>query len=110
MRGEAVVVRMFEESGKDALNNPILAPNDIQVENVLVAPGSSGDINESTRPFGVEVKYTLYFPKTFDSKIENSQVLVRGEWLHVVGSPRHYDANNCPTKWWMVAEVGATNG
>lgn len=110
MRGEEVTVRLKVKDGQDALNNAVWKDQDVTVSNVLVAPGTSGNINDSTRPDGVQIKYTLYFPKTFDMRIDNAQVKVRDEWLYVVGAPRHYDKVNCPTKWWMVAEVGGSHG
>lgn len=110
MRGETVKVFSRVQDGVDELNNPIWLTEDYDIENVLVSPGTSQDVPESTRPDGVTVKYTLYIPKTFDGKLDHCTVDVRGELLDVVGSPRRFDLTNCPTEWWMVAEVGTTNG
>lgn len=110
MRGEIVTVKKRIQEGFDELNDPIWKDKEYLVENVLIAPGSSDDAVESTRPDGVEIKYTLYFPKPFDEKLEHCQICVRDEWLDVIGSPRRFDLTNCPTDWWMVVGVGATNG
>lgn len=110
MHGEKVVIKQRIQDGTDDLNNPIWRYSDIDVENVLVAPGASQDAIDSTRPDGVTVKYTLYFPKTFSGRLEHSKIVVRDETLDVVGSPRHFDSVNCPTEWWMVVEIGAANG
>lgn len=110
MRGEKITIKTKIQKGADSLNNPIYEDNLVEVDNVLIAPGLSDDIFDSTRPNGVSIKYTLYLPKTFNMKIENCDVFIRDEWLKVVGSPRHYDVYNCPTSWWMVAEVGEVNG
>lgn len=110
MIGETVIVKYRESGGVDELNNPVWTYEEIEVTNVLVAPGASTDMPESTRPDGVTIEYTLYFPKDFTGNLEHSQVSIRGEWLYVVGSPRPFDLVNCPTEWNMVAEVTRENG
>lgn len=109
MRGETVIVKTREKVGVDDFNNPVFDYVDARVDDVLVAIGSQGDVIDSNRPDGVSVKYTLYFPKTFENDIlERSEVEVRGECLRVIGMPDRW--NNCPTRWNMVCEVGVTNG
>lgn len=110
MVGETITIMYREATGVDDLNNPIYEPVEQEVDNVLVAPGASVDVPESTRPDGVTIEYTLYFPKTFSGSLEHSQVNIRGEWLYIVGSPRPFDLVNCPTKWNMVAEVTRQDG
>lgn len=110
MVGETVIVRSRMKTGVDELNNPVWEDVDQEVSNVLVAPGVVHDAFASTRPDGVEVAYKLCFPKTFHGNLEHCQVNVRGEWLAVIGSPRPYCEQNCPTEWWMDAEVRRTDG
>lgn len=110
MVGETVAVLIREQAGVDAFNDPIWAERRVEVADVLVAPGDSEDVISSVRPDGNAVRYTLYFPKTFDLDIEEQRVEVRGEVLDVVGSPDHFDAGNCPTRWWMTAKVAGTHG
>lgn len=110
MRGETVIVDIKSPSGRDAFNALTYEPQQIEVSNVLCAPASSDDVLDSNRPDGAEVRYTLYFPKTFEQQLENTRVNVRGEWLNVIGSPNHFDASVCPTDWWMVAKVGIVHG
>lgn len=109
MRGESVTVRTFSEAGEDAYGAPVKEPQEETVENVLVAPGARADLDEK-RPEGVEVHYTLYFPKTYGGSLEGAEVCVRGEYLRVVGHPDRFEASVCPTDWNMVCEVGGTHG
>lgn len=110
MVGEAIRVKTREQVGTDDLNNPVYDWMETRVENVLVAPGATNDAMESTRPDGVTVDYTLYFPKTFKGVLDHGMVCIRDEWLWVVGSPRPFANVNCPTQWNMTAEVTRVNG
>lgn len=110
MKGETVKVKTFDATGTDPFGAPIVTEKVAIIENVLVQPGACADVVESNRPSGVSIKYTLYFPKTFDGDLEGAQVEVRGNWYDVVGRPDHFAAEVTPTDWWMVVEVGGVNG
>lgn len=110
MQGETVTVMSRVLDGCDSFNDPVYRHDEIDVDNVLVAPGAVNDALESTRPDGVEVNYTLYFPKTFDGDLECAKVVVRGEALDVIGHPDRFDDSVCPTEWNMVVEVGVLHG
>lgn len=83
---------------------------DETVDNVLVAPGSTSDVDGSARLHGSRAVYTLGFPKTFRGSLRGCRVVVRGDELSVVGDPRPNDPANCPTPWWLTAEVEAVDG
>ena len=110
MIGETVTVYLRRDAGKDEFNGPIWETVSQRVENVLIAPGDGLDNKSSARPESTKVRYTLYFPKTFDKSVECLQIEVRGRLLDVVGVPDHYDSINCPTQWWMVVQVGDIHG
>lgn len=88
------------------------------VENVIVAPGSTSSVEESTRPYGTRAVFTLGFPKTFSKRLRGCRVVVRcpeggneGEHTYsVIGDPQPNTLENCPTEWWYTAEVEAVNG
>ena len=112
MRGEQVKIEYKIETGKDEYNSPIFEPEYVFVNNVLVAPG---DVDQAAqplnRPEGVDVRYTLFFPKTFDGEfLERQRILVRGKWLRVIGYPDRYDDVNCPTEWNMTVKVSDYDG
>lgn len=110
MNGETIVISKRTETGRDAFNNPVFTEEETPVDNVLVAPGAAADVIDAVRLEGVEVNYTLYFPKTFTGDLECEKVKVRGEWLDVIGHPDRYADEVCPTEWNMVVMVGTTHG
>lgn len=110
MTGEVVQVKTFEKTGQDPFGAPILTERVEAVGNVLVQPGASADVVESNRPSGVNVRYTLQFPKTFTGDLEGAKVNVRGIWLDVVGRPDRFADNLCPTDWNMTVEAGTVDG
>lgn len=107
--GETVTVVTHVETGTDRHGAKVTEPVETPVENVLVAPGALSDLGED-RPDGVEVKYTLQFPKTFAGTLEGADVIVRGEPCPVIGHPDAYNAAWCPTQWNRTVEVGGTHG
>ena len=110
MNGERVRVEYREQVGADSLNSPIYEYTYEEIDNVMIAPGPRSDIQDSTRPEGVLVRYTLYFPKTFSRDLEGLRVSVRGEWLDVIGHPDFYTDSVTPTKWHLVVEVKTSHG
>lgn len=110
MKGETVIVERRAEAGTDDLNNPTYETTSSEVSNVLVCPGSTSDVIGSIRPDGAEVTYTLHFPKTFSGSLRGCRISVRGEWFSVIGDPKPYALESCPTEWCMPVEVGVVNG
>lgn len=80
------------------------------VENVLVAPGSTADVEDPTRPHGTRAVFTLGFPKAFGKRLRGCRVEVRGREYAVIGDPQPNTLANCPTQWWYTAEVEAVEG
>lgn len=110
IKGETVVVRKFAEGEADPFGAVAQVAAEETVEDVLVQVGSTNDLTGSIRPDGVEVKFTLHFPKTYNVDLRGAQVQVRGEWYGVIGSPAWYTVENCPTKWNYPVEVSVING
>lgn len=80
------------------------------VENVVVAPGSTSDVEDSTRPHGTRAVFTLCFPKSYSKRLRGCHVVVRGSEYAVIGDPQPSTLENCPTPWWLTAEVEAVDG
>ena len=109
--GETVVVERRVETGRDPGNAPIYSWVSETVADVLVAPGPREDVTDSTRPDGVEVRYTLHFPKGYPETLRGARVSVRGrEPMTVIGDPTHYTEANTPGRWSMPCEVGTVAG
>lgn len=85
------------------------------VENCLVHTVTPIDLTNEKRPDGVDIQYTIAFPKTFagDSlkgcKIAlTSRGMKTADALLVVGAP---DVESpCPTAWNMLVTVGRSEG
>ena len=111
LQGERVVVERVVSPGVDAFGDPLPGqwiPE--TVDDVLVAPGGRTDL-DATRPEGVEVKWTLHFPKGYPATLRGARVVVRGqEPAFVVGDPQHYTAENTPGAWSMPVELTAVRG
>ncbi len=111
LQGEQVVVERVVSPGDDPFGDPLPGqwiPE--TVDDVLVAPGGRTDLDAS-RPEGVEVKWTLHFPKGYPATLRGARVVVRGqEPAWVVGDPQHYTAENTPGAWSMPVELTAVRG
>lgn len=116
MHGETVIVKHIkEDAGYDDYGNPIPSVTYEPVQNVLVAPGQLADVEEDTRPYGILIKYNLYFPKSYKTDFSDAvAVIVRSnskeDELSIIGHPDRYADNLCPTKWNMVVSVGGSDG
>ena len=64
------------------------------VENVLVAPGNTADLEPGMRPNGDSTSLTLHFPKGFTEDLRGARVFVR-----VIGDPQPYTDQNVPGAW-----------
>ena len=110
MRGETVVVITRTETGRGPGNSPIWTEAEVAVGNVLVAPGARADALDSNRPSGVDVVFTLSFPKAFVGSLRGCRVRVRGEAFDVIGDPRPYQDANTPGDWDRPVEVERRDG
>lgn len=94
----------------DALGEPIERGSvSTVIEGVVVCPGATSELDAS-RPDGVEVAYTLCFPKSFTASLKGCRVNVRGTEYRVVGDPQRYNPANTPGNWNLTVEVGRTDG
>nr|DAE55126.1 MAG TPA: head closure knob [Caudoviricetes sp.] len=122
MLGETVTVLTRTKAGTDEMGEPIYEWTAETVGNVLVRPLSGSDLVDSLRPDGIQVSYSLAFPKAWTAGKQpgflahRRVVLVaRGmdakdadSALMVSGSPDR--TVPCPTAWDTVAEVGRNDG
>jgi hypothetical protein len=117
LHGETVTV-LTPSTGYDEHGDEVAAWDREVVDNVLVAPGSTADVEDPTRPHGTRAVFTLGFPKAFDKRLRGCRVVVRcpaggDEAKHtysVIGDPQPNTLANCPTQWWYTAEVEDVDG
>nr|DAZ03433.1 MAG TPA: head closure knob [Caudoviricetes sp.] len=69
------------------------------IENVLVAPSGTADLEPGMRPDGDSVTLILHFPKTFTGSLRATRLAVRGTMYAVVGDPQPYTDENVPGAW-----------
>lgn len=79
------------------------------VQNVLVCPGATADSATNARPDADRVAYTLAIPKGYDKQLRNCRVVIGGREYRVIGDPQPC-RENCPTAWWLRAEVELVDG
>ena len=102
------------EGERDRFGNVTTTYERETVSDVLVAPGATADL-EASRPEGVQVAFTLHFPKTWTQSLEGCEVELPAPWdagnpYQVIGSPAAYMGENTPTRWHMQAEVESAHG
>lgn len=119
MLGETILVFLHEETDKDDMGEPVYTWRSYEVENVLVRPLAGSDVIDTLRPDGVQVSYSLAFPKTASEltpRLKGARVSLvdRGmstdieEALFVSGAPDI--TRPCPTQWNAIVEVGRLDG
>ena len=111
IKGETVEVVSRQKVGTDALNSPIFEwVSEGEVEDVLVAPGSTSDVEGSIRPDGVEVVFTLHWTKADVRSLKGKRVKVRGESFAVIGDPQPFTDANTPGVWNRPVQAGKVDG
>ena len=107
--GESVTVRT-PTVGYDEHMEEVVTWDEATVANVVVTPGATSDVLDSTRPDGTRVAFTLGFPKSFTGSLRGCRVVVRGTEYAVVGDPQPLTPGNVPGPWNYTAEVEAVDG
>lgn len=62
----------------------------------IVAPGDTADRIEDGHEQPVDVAYTIYLPRGFDTSLRGARATVRGETFDIVGDPKGYTEANLP--------------
>lgn len=69
------------------------------IENVLVAPSGTSDLDPGMHPDGDSTLLALHFPKAFIESLRGMRIVVRGKTWEVVGDPQAYSDQNVPGEW-----------
>ena len=100
IQGEKVTVYKPVEGAADSYGVP---RTDWQfkgtVENVLVAPAGTADLEPGMHPDGDSTLLALHFPKAFAESLRGMRIAVRGAMYAVVGDPQPYTDENVPGSW-----------
>jgi len=85
IQGIPVVLTVKTKVGEDAFGAPIYEPSAETVENVLVAPTSAEEIQDTLTLTGRRAVYTLGIPKGDAHVWEDTTVQFFGQTFHTIG-------------------------
>lgn len=110
----SVELQRPSKTGTDRFNNATYEYTTETVDGVLVVPGATMEL-EAARPEGVNVAYTLHFPKDYVERLEGCFVTLPAPWsgtYRVIGNPGQYMRDNTPSllPWGMPVEVEDAHG
>lgn len=112
MKGTSITLLTPTADGVDRFGNRVETFEQSTVDDVLVSPGATADLDAS-RPEGVTVAYSLHFPKTFEGLLEGCKVVLPQPWggtYRVIGNSGRYMDENTPGRWNLPVEVEAAHG
>jgi len=87
------------KAGNDPFNNPIYEDQEIEVNNVLVAPTSTDDIVNQLSIHGKKAVYTLAIPKGDTNDWEDKEVHFFGQKWRTFGTPLEGIEELIPLEW-----------
>lgn len=99
IKGITVTLHQKTQTGVDGFNQPIYQYEDIEVDNVLVAPASTDDIVNATNLYGKKVTYILGIPKGDTHDWEDQEISFWGERYHSFGFATEGIEENIPLSW-----------
>lgn len=98
IKGEQVILYV-KKPISDHFGSVEIEEQPVVIDNVLIAPGVSQDLLNSTDLNGVEVSYTLAIPKGDTHEWTGCRVSFRGDDYQVVGMPYYCDPKLVPLYW-----------
>lgn len=99
IKGITVTLLSKEKIGVDPFGQDINTLQEIDVDNVLVAPSSSSDLITAQNLTGKKAVYTLAIPKGDKNEWENNTVIFFGQKWHVLGFAIEGVEDNIPLDW-----------
>ena len=99
IRGIPVVLTVKTRTGEDAFGAPIYETQTETVENVLVAPASAEEIQDTLTLTGRRAVYTLGIPKGDTHVWEDTTVAFFGEVFHSIGPVTEGIEAMIPLSW-----------
>lgn len=99
IKGHTITLVQRIQIGKDAFNSPIYEEQEIQVDNVLVAPVSTDDLVTQLDLYGKKAVYKIAIPKGDTHVWENQKVKVLGHTWSVFTFPLEGFDEDLPLDW-----------
>ena len=117
LNGKGTSIRFVRRvaTGMNPFGEPITTEEYIDIDNVLVSPGKTTELNDTNRPEGVVVAYTLHIPKDAVRDLTGCLAYVPNgfggiDQCEVIGSPRPTMQELTPGDWCMQVEVKLVDG
>lgn len=99
LKGITVTLLGETVKGKDPFGKEIVEENEINIENVLVAPATTDDIKNQLNIDGKKIEYTLAIPKNDTNDWTDKKVIFFGQTWHTVGIPLEGISDLIPLEW-----------
>lgn len=99
IKGEKITLWGKTQTGEDPFGAPEYEETGSEIDNVLVTPGVSEDLVDSTDLTGKHIEYTLSIPKGDAHDWTGKRVTLRGEDYMTVGKAYYYTEENVPLDW-----------
>lgn len=99
IQGVSVILHEKIKVGVDEFNADIFSIKTSKVDDVLVAPSSTDDVNSSVNLYGKKAIYTLAIPKGDTHDWVNAEVEFFGRRWRTVGIPLEGIEDNIPLRW-----------
>lgn len=117
LNGKGVTLKFEKQvpGGSNPFGEPITASRSFTIPNILIAPGKTSELNDTNRPNGVIVAYTLHIPKEYVCDLTDCTVTIPRKFggfdeCKVIGSPRPLMEELTPGDWNMQVEVELVDG
>lgn len=99
LTGIAILLYEKVKTGVDAFNVPVYTEKAVKVEDILIAPVSTNDIEDDLQLYGKHAIYELHIPKTDSNNWENKVVEFYGQKWRTYGLPIEYMEHLTPGPW-----------
>lgn len=99
IKGETVMLWEKTQTGEDPFGAPEYEETGTEIDNVLVTPGASEDLVDSTDLTGKHIEYTLSIPKGDTHDWTGKKVTLRNKDYRTVGMAYYYTEENVPLDW-----------
>lgn len=99
LKGIPVTLTVRTQTGVDAFNAPTWSESTETVENVLICPASSQELNDGLTLYGKRAVYTLCIPKGDTHRWEDTAVQFFGHVFRTFGPVTEHQEELVPGPW-----------
>ena len=107
IKGMTVTLLERTQTGVDPFGAPIYAETETPIDDVLISPASSQDINDNQMLYGKRAVYTLAIPKGDDHEWEGRELVFFNRKWRAFGMVLEGIEENIPLRWTKKVQVEA---